>query len=158
MFSSFTKNGHTAWFDPQMKKLEPYCIVKQTVPQYCIFPKNDFTAWIYSQVGQQFGSCSTDKQTMWIKPCVTIRGKAFEKYCDCFAIQCGSNFFTCGSNHAVWPFVRKPLNSWKLRQLISVLMLCFTMECYWEFFICWYSIFILFHIFTVLLFLSEGSV
>ena len=28
------KNGLTAWFDPQMKKLEPHCIVKQTVPQY----------------------------------------------------------------------------------------------------------------------------
>ena len=34
LFSSLTKNGHTAWFDPQMKKLEPHCIVKQTVPQY----------------------------------------------------------------------------------------------------------------------------
>ena len=33
VFSSFTKNGHTVWFDPQMKKLEPHCIVKQTVPQ-----------------------------------------------------------------------------------------------------------------------------
>ena len=28
------KNGHTPWFDPQMKKLEPPCIVQQTVPQY----------------------------------------------------------------------------------------------------------------------------
>ena len=32
--SSFTKNGHTVWFDSQVKKLEPHCIVKQTVPQY----------------------------------------------------------------------------------------------------------------------------
>ena len=30
LFSSFLKNGHTAWFDPQTKKLEPRCITKQT--------------------------------------------------------------------------------------------------------------------------------
>ena len=24
LFSSFPKNGHTAWFDPQTKKLEPH--------------------------------------------------------------------------------------------------------------------------------------
>ena len=32
LFSSFPKNDHTAWFDPQTKKLEPLCITKQTVP------------------------------------------------------------------------------------------------------------------------------
>ena len=26
-------NAHTVWFDPQMEKLEPHYIVKQTVPQ-----------------------------------------------------------------------------------------------------------------------------
>ena len=30
LFSSFPKNGHTAWFDPQTKKLEPHCITKHT--------------------------------------------------------------------------------------------------------------------------------
>ena len=30
LFSSFPKNGHTAWFDPQTKKLAPHCITKQT--------------------------------------------------------------------------------------------------------------------------------
>ena len=32
LFSSFPKNGHTAWFDPQTKKLEPHCNTKQTAP------------------------------------------------------------------------------------------------------------------------------
>ena len=32
LFSSFPKNGQTAWFDPQTKKLEPHCITKQTAP------------------------------------------------------------------------------------------------------------------------------
>ena len=31
-FSRFPKNGHTAWFDTQTKKLEPQCITKQTAP------------------------------------------------------------------------------------------------------------------------------
>ena len=31
-FGSFPKNSHTAWFDPQTKKLEPHCITKQTQP------------------------------------------------------------------------------------------------------------------------------
>ena len=30
LFSSFLRNGHTAWFDPQTEKLEPHCITKQT--------------------------------------------------------------------------------------------------------------------------------
>ena len=30
LFSSFLKNGHTAWFDPHTKKLEPHCITIQT--------------------------------------------------------------------------------------------------------------------------------
>ena len=29
----------------------------------------------------------------------------------CFVIQCGSNFLVCRSNHAVWPFFGKLLNS-----------------------------------------------
>ena len=29
----------------------------------------------------------------------------------CFVIQCGSNFLVCASNHAVWPFFGKLLNS-----------------------------------------------
>ena len=32
LFSIFPKNNHTAWFDPQTKKLEPHCITKQTAP------------------------------------------------------------------------------------------------------------------------------
>ena len=32
LFSSFPKNAHTAWFDPQTKKLEPHCITKHTAP------------------------------------------------------------------------------------------------------------------------------
>ena len=34
-------------------------------------------------------------------------------YCGivCFTIQCGSSVFNCGSNHAVWPFFGKLLNS-----------------------------------------------
>ena len=32
LFSSFPKNGHTALFDPQTKKLEPRCITKQIAP------------------------------------------------------------------------------------------------------------------------------
>ena len=31
--SGFPKNGHTTWFDPQTKKLEPHFITKQTKPQ-----------------------------------------------------------------------------------------------------------------------------
>ena len=30
LFSSFPKNGHTTWFDPQSKKIEPHFITKQT--------------------------------------------------------------------------------------------------------------------------------
>ena len=30
LFSSFPKNGPTAWFDPQSLTLEPHCITKQT--------------------------------------------------------------------------------------------------------------------------------
>ena len=29
----------------------------------------------------------------------------------CFVVQCGSNFLICGSNHAMWPFFGKLLNS-----------------------------------------------
>ena len=29
LFSRFPKNSHTAWFDPQTKKLAPHCISKQ---------------------------------------------------------------------------------------------------------------------------------
>ena len=32
LFSSFAKNGHTAWFDPQTEKLEQHCITKQKAP------------------------------------------------------------------------------------------------------------------------------
>ena len=32
LFSTFRKNGHTPWFDPRSKKLEPHCISEQTVP------------------------------------------------------------------------------------------------------------------------------
>ena len=32
LFSSFSKNAHTAWFDPQTKKLQPHCNTKQTAP------------------------------------------------------------------------------------------------------------------------------
>ena len=32
LFSSFPKSGHTAWFDPLTKNLEPHCIKKQTAP------------------------------------------------------------------------------------------------------------------------------
>ena len=72
---------------------------------------------------------------MWIKPwSVNILWKATEQYCTviqyvllysvvltfssvlycgtvCFTIQCGSNFFICGSNHGVWTFYGKLLNS-----------------------------------------------
>ena len=29
----------------------------------------------------------------------------------CFVVQCGYNFLICGSNHAMWPFFGKLLNS-----------------------------------------------
>ena len=37
LFSSFLKNGHSSWFDPQTKMLEPHCITKQKAPheKYC---------------------------------------------------------------------------------------------------------------------------
>ena len=44
--SSFPKNGHIAWFDPQTKKLESHCITKQTAAPVLFsgFPKNRYTA------------------------------------------------------------------------------------------------------------------
>ena len=33
LLSNIAKNGHTAWFDPQTKKLEPHCITKQIAPR-----------------------------------------------------------------------------------------------------------------------------
>ena len=43
LFSGFKQNGHTAWFDPQMKKLEPHGIAKQIVLPYSTVLFSSFT-------------------------------------------------------------------------------------------------------------------
>ena len=47
--SSFPKNGHSVWFNPQTKKLEPHCITKQTAPQKTSsFPKDCHSLIVWS--------------------------------------------------------------------------------------------------------------
>ena len=62
LWRSFSKNGYTAWFDPQTKELEPHCIKKQIVPHESTVEKlfkNGYTAWFDPQTKKLEPHCIT---------------------------------------------------------------------------------------------------
>ena len=65
-----------------------------------------------------FGGTVLASLKTWIKPSILTVHYSLVSYwavlscgCLCFVIKCGSNFLVCGSNHVVWPFFGKLLNS-----------------------------------------------
>ena len=76
------------------KVTEQYCTVVLFVLLYSVIIT-------FSSVDQTI-QCDRSLESYWtVLYCVTV----------CFTIQCGSNIFICGSNHAVWPFFRTQLDS-----------------------------------------------
>ena len=66
LLSSFLKNGHTAWFDPQTEIIGPQFIAKHATP-FCGFPQNVFIEWAHIT-----GGLYVDINMMEKKSCLRV--------------------------------------------------------------------------------------